>query len=120
MNESELLEKTNALRLEESFLGENSTYRLLEVGCGVGNTVFPILELNNDPNFFLYCCDFSDVAVDILKQSPDYKINASINHIFNGQALHSYATTVSTHSNNQITMATCALTTCTLTTYRCK
>ena len=37
----------------------------LEVGCGVGNTVFPLLEL--DARATVYCCDFSARAIDMLK-----------------------------------------------------
>lgn len=54
------------------FPGENATYRILEVGCGVGNTVFPILKTNNDPGLFVYGCDFSSTAVELVKTNPEY------------------------------------------------
>lgn len=42
----------------------------LEVGCGVGNTVFPLLETN--PKLFFYALDFSPHAISLLKKHPDY------------------------------------------------
>ncbi len=35
---------------------------ILELGCGVGNTVFPILEANISPGLKVFCCDFSKVG----------------------------------------------------------
>lgn len=49
--------------------------RLFEVGCGVGNCIFPILRTNNiteQSNVFLYCSDYSSTAIEILKQNPEY------------------------------------------------
>ncbi|XP_017940051.2 methyltransferase-like protein 2A [Manacus vitellinus] len=52
--------------------GSAASYRVLEVGCGAGNTVFPILQTNNDPGLFVYCCDFSTTAVDLVQNHAEY------------------------------------------------
>jgi len=49
---------------------------LLEAGCGVGNTVFPLLE---ETTLFIYACDFSPRAVEFVKVSAHkykHKCNA--------------------------------------------
>ncbi|NXQ37327.1 METL2 protein, partial [Alaudala cheleensis] len=57
----------------ESFPGCDATYRILEVGCGAGNSVFPILKvLCNTPGTFLYCCDFASGAVELVKSHLSY------------------------------------------------
>ncbi|NWX82210.1 METL2 protein, partial [Nothoprocta pentlandii] len=57
----------------ESFPGSGAAYRVLEVGCGAGNSVFPILKvLCNTPGTFLYCCDFASGAVDLVKSHSSY------------------------------------------------
>jgi len=48
-----------------------SQHVLLEAGCGCGNAVFPLVEENN--NLFVYACDFSQRAVDFVKNNPLYK-----------------------------------------------
>jgi len=45
---------------------------VLEVGCGVGNTVFPLMSSCTDPRLFVHACDFSAVAVDIVKGHAEY------------------------------------------------
>lgn len=53
-------------------VGHDINYSILEVGCGVGNTVFPVLKTNNNPNLKVYCCDFSPTAIQIVKEHQDY------------------------------------------------
>ncbi|XP_043281958.1 tRNA N(3)-methylcytidine methyltransferase METTL2 isoform X2 [Venturia canescens] len=48
------------------------TRNILEIGCGVGNTIFPILMYDPSPNLFLYGCDFSSTAIELLQQNPQY------------------------------------------------
>lgn len=58
----------------ELFPGSSATFRILEVGCGVGNSVFPILNtLQNAPESFLYCCDFASEAVELVKLHLSYR-----------------------------------------------
>lgn len=62
-----------AEKMERRFPGDCARRRILEVGCGVGNVVFPILATNNDPDLMVYCCDFSPVAVQLVKENVDYE-----------------------------------------------
>ncbi|XP_051847052.1 tRNA N(3)-methylcytidine methyltransferase METTL8, mitochondrial isoform X1 [Antechinus flavipes] len=55
------------------FPGSHAAFRILEVGCGAGNSVFPILNaLKNAPETFLYCCDFASGAVELVKSHSAY------------------------------------------------
>jgi 2-polyprenyl-3-methyl-5-hydroxy-6-metoxy-1,4-benzoquinol methylase len=42
----------------------------LQVGCGVGNSIFPLLDIN--PQLRVFACDFSATAVQIVQQHPQY------------------------------------------------
>ena len=61
-------------RLECTSLSSNerTLTKILEIGCGVGNTVFPILQYSTDPGLFVFCCDFSSTAIKIIKENPEY------------------------------------------------
>ncbi|KAJ1984769.1 Methyltransferase-like protein 6 [Dimargaris verticillata] len=48
----------------------SDTKKILEVGCGVGNFIFPLLEIN--PGLFVYACDFSPRAVEMVKSNAQY------------------------------------------------
>ena len=52
------------------FQASGSPLVILEVGCGVGNFLFPLLE--EDPTMFFYACDFSPRAVAFVREHPLY------------------------------------------------
>ncbi len=56
-------------------IDEGSSKIIFEVGCGVGNTIFPILQQVLDSNIHSYCCDFSETAIQILKSNESYDSN---------------------------------------------
>ncbi len=45
---------------------------LLEVGAGAGNTAFPILAHNQNPYLKIHACDFSKIAVEVMRESEAY------------------------------------------------
>lgn len=45
---------------------------ILELGCGVGNTVFPILKYSVEENLKIYASDFSEQAIQILRESKEF------------------------------------------------
>ncbi|KAK9465442.1 S-adenosyl-L-methionine-dependent methyltransferase [Lipomyces arxii] len=45
---------------------------ILEVGCGAGNTLFPILAANKNPKLQLVGVDFSHRAVEIVSEAPEF------------------------------------------------
>jgi tRNAThr (cytosine32-N3)-methyltransferase len=45
---------------------------LLEVGAGAGNTAYPILANNQNPKLKIHACDFSKVAVDVIRENEAY------------------------------------------------
>ncbi|XP_041366113.1 tRNA N(3)-methylcytidine methyltransferase METTL2-like isoform X2 [Gigantopelta aegis] len=72
---NDMTEKVGHVHINEGishFPGENAKFRILEVGCGVGNTVYPVLQTNNDPDLMVYCCDFSPTAIQLVKEHLDY------------------------------------------------
>ncbi|KAK9455219.1 S-adenosyl-L-methionine-dependent methyltransferase [Dipodascopsis uninucleata] len=45
---------------------------ILEVGCGAGNTMFPIMAANKNPLLKMVGVDFSHRAVELVKESPEF------------------------------------------------
>lgn len=46
---------------------------VVEIGCGVGNTFFPLLK--EHPESFFYALDFSSTAISLLKSNPLFEAN---------------------------------------------
>lgn len=52
-------------------IGRATRRTLLELGCGVGNAVFPLLEDNR--GLYVIAVDLSAKGIEILKQHPMYR-----------------------------------------------
>ncbi|CAH2060577.1 unnamed protein product [Thlaspi arvense] len=53
-----------------SYFSASEKKVILEVGCGAGNTIFPLIAIY--PHIFVYACDFSPRAVDLVKAHDEY------------------------------------------------
>ncbi|OMH79056.1 Methyltransferase-like protein 2-A [Zancudomyces culisetae] len=45
----------------------DGTVNIMELGCGAGNTVFPLLQSISDSRMRIFACDYSKTAVDVVK-----------------------------------------------------
>ncbi|PIA42946.1 hypothetical protein AQUCO_02000416v1 [Aquilegia coerulea] len=62
-----------------SYFDELNPKVILEVGCGAGNTIFPLMATY--PDIFVHACDFSPRAVDLVKSHKDFtedRVNAFV------------------------------------------
>lgn len=70
----------------ELFTNDEHPKTILEIGCGCGDFALPLIENISESgtdldertkpnNLYIYCCDMSDRAIDILKNNPIYKKN---------------------------------------------
>ncbi|XP_050072302.1 tRNA N(3)-methylcytidine methyltransferase METTL6 [Anopheles maculipalpis] len=46
--------------------------KLLEIGCGVGNLIFPLIEDGHHRDYFIYACDLSPRAVELVQKHNLY------------------------------------------------
>lgn len=53
-------------------LPSSEAKNILELGCGVGNTIFPLLETDTNKSLFVYACDFSEKAIDLVQTNSAY------------------------------------------------
>lgn len=56
---------------ETKQLDSDGSKTMLEVGCGVGNLIFPLIE-DGHRDYFIYACDLSPRAVDLVRQHNLY------------------------------------------------
>lgn len=78
---AQLTSSTDESREEETSLVGEQVHAgvLLEVGCGVGNMLYPLLTV--DPQIRVHCCDFSARAVDMVRHHPSFdphRVNAFV------------------------------------------
>ena len=55
---------------------------LLEAGCGVGNTIFPLLRNPLLKNLFVYGFDISETAVKLTRENELYDQNRYFKYFF--------------------------------------
>jgi tRNAThr (cytosine32-N3)-methyltransferase len=65
------------LKQEFPELFETTVQNILEIGCGVGNTLFPLKRLTSS-NVKIHGCDFSTDAIKLVKEHREY--NAMAEH----------------------------------------
>uniref|UniRef100_A0A060TA19 tRNA N(3)-methylcytidine methyltransferase n=1 Tax=Blastobotrys adeninivorans TaxID=409370 RepID=A0A060TA19_BLAAD len=58
--------------LWEATRADAGTKTILEVGCGAGNTMFPVLASNENPDLTICGVDFSSKAVEIVRESESF------------------------------------------------
>ncbi|KAK0393128.1 hypothetical protein QR680_000069 [Steinernema hermaphroditum] len=58
--------------LDFSKYADDKRIRVLEVGCGVGNTTFPLLDCCNKEKTFVLSCDYSPTAVRLVRENDLY------------------------------------------------
>ena len=79
---------------------DGGAFNMFEIGCGVGNTVYPILEMIKNDKIHVYCCDFSAQAIELVRTHEAYEEKRCTPFVFNlvdddwSQVLSSFYTTV--------------------------
>ncbi|RKP10039.1 S-adenosyl-L-methionine-dependent methyltransferase [Thamnocephalis sphaerospora] len=72
VNQNRFFKDRNWLRIEfpELFEETNTPRTVFEIGCGAGNTMFPLLASCPDSHLRVLGCDFSAEAVKVVRANP--------------------------------------------------
>ncbi|KAI9303691.1 S-adenosyl-L-methionine-dependent methyltransferase [Cunninghamella echinulata] len=76
-NENRFFKDRHWLKIEfpelfEAASSEAGNKKVFEIGCGAGNTMYPLLEQSQNPELFVYAADYSSTAVQVVLNNPDY------------------------------------------------
>ncbi|KAG1372353.1 hypothetical protein G6F61_011131 [Rhizopus arrhizus] len=82
-NENKFFKDRNWLRIEFPELFSTSEAgagkkRVFEIGCGAGNTMFPLLDQCENPELFVYAADYSKTAVEVVQSNRNYDTSRSL------------------------------------------
>ncbi|KAI7906696.1 S-adenosyl-L-methionine-dependent methyltransferase [Cokeromyces recurvatus] len=82
-NENRFFKNRNWLKIEFPELFDTSKVdagrkRVFEIGCGAGNTMYPLLEQNKNAELFVYAADYSKTAVDVVVGNKNYNPKRSL------------------------------------------
>lgn len=61
-------------KVQELALAKNRRLNYLEIGCAVGNTMFPLVELYKN-QMYVFGFDFSHNAINCIRLNPKYDTN---------------------------------------------
>ncbi|KAG6538690.1 uncharacterized protein LOC122038506 isoform X4 [Zingiber officinale] len=74
---------------------------VLEVGCGAGNTIFPLVATY--PHIFVHACDFSPRAIELVKSHKDFSAD-HINAFVCDLTIHNLSEIIAPSSVDIVTM----------------
>lgn len=111
INKEKFFKDRNWLRLEfpellECAKADAGPKLVVEIGCGAGNTVFPLLSKNENPELVVHACDYSQSAVNLVKANPMYPVPPHGNGILHSSVWD--VTTPMSHTTHSSTSNTSA------------
>eukprot|EP00985_Skeletonema_marinoi_P022548 scaffold14436_cov135-Skeletonema_marinoi.AAC.1 len=99
---------------------KDEDFTIVEIGCGVGNAILPLLEQHTElvhkhassddddavppPRLNIHCLDFAPTAINLLKQDPRFRAAAeegrATAHVFDLSSMHPSTISTSSSSTN--------------------